>query len=97
MFALAVSPEIAAAVIVALVAGLFVGSLVERIALERYIRLKAGPEHRSAVCLGGEFYYVLPEHEYCEEILPALHRDWNAYLTSDPIDLAELEDDEDSN
>jgi hypothetical protein len=79
-------------VVVALVAGLLVGSFVERIALERYLHLKARPEHPSAACIGGKFYYIIPEHEYCEHIIPALRRDWNAYRTSDPVDVAELED-----
>jgi hypothetical protein len=92
MFALAVSPEIAAAAVVALFVGLLVGSFVERIALERYLHMKARPENRSAECLGGKFYYLIPEHEHCEEILPALRRDWNSYMTSDPVDLAGLED-----
>lgn len=36
------------------------------IAYGRILQSKADPEHRTAECINGKFYFIVPEKEYCE-------------------------------
>lgn len=53
-------------------AGLFgmgVGAIIGRMGEARIWRLKANPDYRTAMCSGGEFFYVMPEKEYVDKHL----------------------------
>ena len=44
------------------------GWLLSTMSEHYYIRLKAQPQWRTAMCVSGQFYYVVPEREYCDLI-----------------------------
>ena len=47
----------------------FVGIVIGRCIEASHWRGKANPQFRTAMCSGGQFYYVMPEWEYCERVL----------------------------
>jgi hypothetical protein len=40
------------------------GFLLSNLSNDYYLKLKAGPKYRTAMCVRGKFYYIIPEHEY---------------------------------
>jgi hypothetical protein len=54
-----------------------VGTMIEKWLYDDYLEWKGGKQYRTAMCVRGRFYYVIPEAEYCDEIRPALARDWS--------------------
>lgn len=51
-----------------LLLGFALGSVVQNALLIRYIRASANPEHRTACCIGGDFFYIISEAEYIEAL-----------------------------
>jgi len=55
--------------------GIVVGEYSAKSFSDKYLALKAGKLGRTAVCVRGKFYYIIPEQEYIELDLLRLQTD----------------------
>lgn len=60
--------------------GLVVGEYLAKSFNDKYLAMKAGKIGRTAACVRGKFYYIIPEEEYVELDLLRLQLDGQEWL-----------------
>lgn len=59
-------------VTIGILIGILIGSAVNERALGKEVEFKSEKTNRAAICIGGKFYYVVPEKEYVDTALETM-------------------------